>query len=66
MSCRERDQIILAFALAANEGNIAAEDFELAANEPERQHAQKSVEAARSYCHHLRSVFLTHCEQHGC
>jgi hypothetical protein len=24
------------------------------------------VEAARSYCHHLRSAFLTHCEQHGC
>jgi hypothetical protein len=66
MSCRERDQIILAFALAANEGNIAAEDFEVAASEPERQYAQRSVEAARTYCHHLRSVFLTHCEQHGC
>lgn len=66
MSCTERDQIILAFALAANEGNSAAEDLELAASEGERQHAQKSVEAARNYCYSLRARFLTHCEQHGC
>jgi hypothetical protein len=66
MSCTERDHIILAFALAANEKNIAAEDVELAASDGERQHAQKSMEAARNYCHHLRAAFLTHCEQHGC
>ena len=66
MSCTERDNIILAFALAANEGNIAAEDVELAESEGDRQQARKSMEAARSYCHHLRTAFLTHCEQHGC
>jgi hypothetical protein len=66
MSCTERDHIILAFALAANEGNIAAEDFELAASERERQDAKQCVEAARNYCHDLRARFLTHCEHHGC
>jgi hypothetical protein len=66
MSCAERDHIILAFALAANEGNIAAEDLELAASDGERQAARKSVEAARSYCYSLRAMFLTHCRQHGC
>ena len=66
MSCRERDYIILAFALAANEGNIAAEDLELAASDTERQDAMKSVAAARIYCYDLRARFLTHCEHHGC
>ncbi len=66
MSCTERDRIILAFALAANEGNIAAEDLELADSDGERQHAAKSMEAARNYCYSLRTMFLTHCEHHGC
>ena len=66
MSCTERDHIVLAFALAANEGNIAAEDLEQAASDGERQEARKSVETARDYCHSLRAMFLTHCEQHGC
>ena len=64
--CTERDNIILAFALAANEGNIASEDVELAASEGERQNAQRSAENARSSCYSLRTMFLTHCEQHGC
>jgi|ERR1035437_2584001 hydroxypyruvate isomerase len=66
MSCPERDHIILALALAANEGNIAAEDFKLAASEGERQDARKSVEAARNYCIALRARILSHCAQHGC
>jgi hypothetical protein len=66
MSCTERDRIVLAFALAANEGNIAAEDVEQAASDGERQHAERSVEVARNYCYSLRARFLTHCEQHGC
>ena len=66
MSCTERDHIILAFALAANEGNIAAEEAEHAASDGDRQNAQKAVEAARNYCHTLRAEFLIHCEQHGC
>ncbi len=66
MSCNERDQIILAFALAANEHNIAAGEFETAANDAARRHAQQSVDAARGYCHKLRDLVLTHCKQHGC
>ena len=66
MSCTERDSIILAFALAANEGSIAAEDLELAASDGERQCARKSLESARNYCYSLREMFLTHCQQHGC
>jgi hypothetical protein len=66
MSCTERDHILLAFALAANEGNIAAEDLALAASDGERQLAQRSAEAARNYCYSLRAMFLTHCEHHGC
>jgi hypothetical protein len=66
MSCTERDHIVLAFALAANEGNIAREDVELAASDGERQHAQRSADAARNYCYSLRARFLTHCQQHGC
>jgi len=66
MSCNERDRIVLAFALAANEGNIAAEDLELADSEGERRLAEKSVEAARNCCYFLRSEFMAHCEQHGC
>jgi hypothetical protein len=65
-NCTERDHIILAFALAANEGNIAAEDLEHADSETERQHALRSVAAANNYCHYLRAMFLTHCESHGC
>jgi hypothetical protein len=66
MSCTERDRIILAFALAANEKNIAVEDCEFAASDRERQDAQKSVEAARTYCTSLRTRILDHCAQHGC
>jgi hypothetical protein len=57
---------MLAFALAANEGNIAAEEAERASSDGERQTAEKAVETARDYCRHLRAEILTHCEQHGC
>ena len=60
MSCTERDLIVLAFALAANEGSIAAEDVELASSESDRQEAKKSAKAARDVCYTLRSRFLTH------
>jgi hypothetical protein len=66
MSCQERDRIILAFALAANESNIAAGDLELAANESERRMAQQSVDTAKRYCYQLRDRILSHCRQHGC
>lgn len=57
---------MLAFALAANERNIAAGDFELAANERERRDAKRTMERAHSSCHELRNLILDHCRQHGC
>jgi hypothetical protein len=66
MSCPERDTIILAFALAANEGNIATEDLEIASSDGERQEAKQTIAAAHGYCHSLRAMFLNHCQQHGC
>ena len=44
MICTERDRIVLAFALAANERNIAAEDLERAASDGARQEARRSAE----------------------
>jgi hypothetical protein len=66
MKCAERDNIILAFALAVNEKNIAAEEFESANNEGARQSALVSRDTAGNYCFTLRSRFLDHCRQHGC
>ena len=66
MNCTERDNIILAFALAANEKNIAAEELESAQNDRARQSALVSRDAAGTYCFSLRSRFLDHCRQHGC
>jgi hypothetical protein len=66
MACRERDGIILAFALAANERNIAAGDLEIAVTESERHHAQVSIDRARNCCFELRDLILRHCRQHGC
>ena len=66
MSCEERDRIILAFALAANEHNIASGNFETAASDADRQNAKKSVDTAKGYCFHLRDLVLKHCKQHGC
>jgi hypothetical protein len=66
MSCRERDGIILAFALAANERNIAADDLEIAATDSDRRHAQVSIERARTCCFELRDLILRHCSKHGC
>ena len=66
MKCQERDHIILAFALAANERNIAASDLEIAATDAERQHALRTIENARGYCHQLRDLIVVHCRRHGC
>jgi hypothetical protein len=66
MSCGERDRIILAFALAANEHNLASGEFENAATDAERLRAQQSVDAAKGYCFHLRDLVMRHCTQHGC
>ncbi len=66
MSCRERDKIILAFALAMNEGNNASSDLEEAASDDQRAQALHMIESARMYTHCLRLAVLDHCRQHGC
>jgi len=66
MQCTERDHIILAFALAMNEKNIAAEEGETAITERARQAARHAADAAGHYTFALRSRFLDHCHQHGC
>jgi hypothetical protein len=65
-NCQERDGIILAFALAANERNIAVGDLEEAATDAERREAQTCVNKARDCCFELRDLILRHCSQHGC
>ena len=66
MSCTERDRIILAFALAANERNIAVGDWEVAVSQAERDQAREVVQTAETSCHKLRALVLSHCEVHGC
>jgi len=66
MQCTERDYIVLAFALAANEKNIAAEECEAAISDGARQAALHAADTARNYCFTLRTRFLEHCHQHGC
>jgi hypothetical protein len=66
MQCTERDHIILAFALAVNEKNIAVEEGESAHTERARQAARHAADAAGNYSFALRSRFLDHCTQHGC
>jgi hypothetical protein len=66
MSCEERDRIILAFALAMNEGNSARSDLEFAANEAERSEALHMIESARAHILRLRVAVLEHCQEHGC
>ena len=66
MACLERDRIILAFALAVNERNIAFSDLETAANEVERRRLQRSIRSAVGQSEQLRALVLTHCAHHGC
>jgi hypothetical protein len=66
MSCLERDRIILAFALAANERNIAVGDWEDAHGEAARLQAHQVVQTAESSCLKYRAMVLSHCQEHGC
>ena len=66
MHCTERDRIVLAFALAVNEKNIASEEGETASTDRARQAALHAADTARNYCFSLRSRFLDHCHHHGC
>jgi hypothetical protein len=66
MNCAARDKIILAFALAINEGNNAASDLEEATSDAERSEALHLMDTSRKYTHRLRTAVLDHCKQHGC
>jgi len=66
VNCKERDQLILAFALALNEQNDAWTRWESARNENERDSAKESIQMAKGNCHQLQAQLLGHCNQHGC
>jgi len=58
--------MILAFALAINERNIASSDLEMAATEAERRRLQKMVRSAAGQGEQLRALVLQHFADHGC
>ena len=66
MSCRERDRIILAFALAMNNTNNGYDSLELASDDDERSEALQTIETSQDHCFQLRALVLRHCEMHGC
>ena len=66
MPCRERDRIILAFALAVNDQNNASSTLDEASDDAERGRLKDTMAASRDYCHELREMLLTHCQRHGC
>ena len=66
MSCRERDRIILALALAVNNANNGYAILEWAADDVERRQALQTIETSQNHCHRLRALVMRHCESHGC
>ena len=58
--------MILAFALAMNEGNNARFDLEAAASETEREQALNVIKSSQYHSDRLRALVLDHCQQHGC
>jgi len=66
MSCRERDRIILAFALAMNNTNNGYNSLETANSDNERRQALRAIELSRGHCYQLQALMLRHCESHGC
>jgi len=66
MACQEIDRMILAFALAVNERNIASADLETAGDEAERRRLMRSIRAAAGQSEQLRAEVLRHFAHHGC
>jgi hypothetical protein len=58
--------MILAFALAINERNIASSDLEMAATDADRRRLQKMVRSATGQSEQLRALVLRHFADHGC
>jgi hypothetical protein len=65
-ACWERDKMILAFAIAMNEGNNASSELEEATTEEEREEATCMVLSAKMHGFRLRLAVLDHCREHGC
>ena len=65
-SCRERDRIILALALAVNNANNGYAILEWAADEAERRQALETIELSQNHCQRLRALVIRHCSAHGC
>lgn len=66
MSCRERDRIILAFALAMNNTNNGYSSLEGALTENDRRQALRTIERSQVHCFQLRELVIRHCASHGC
>lgn len=66
MPCKERDRLILAFALALNEQNHVSSNLDGAGDDAERRQAQYLMETTRGFCRQLQQLLLVHCEEHGC
>ncbi|HMD70938.1 MAG TPA: hypothetical protein VKF41_06315 [Bryobacteraceae bacterium] len=66
MSCRERDRIILALALAVNDANNGYAILEWASDDDERRQALQTIETSQDHCNRLRRLVVSHCQSHGC
>jgi hypothetical protein len=66
VDCKDRDRLILAFALALNAQNDAWARWEQARSEAEREQAKKSIQESKVTCHQLQAQLLGHCAEHGC
>jgi hypothetical protein len=66
LNCSERDRIILALALAANNTESGYATLEWASGEEERRQALRTIETSQDHCRRLRALFIRHCGTHGC
>jgi hypothetical protein len=66
MTCPERDKMLLAFALAVNERNIASSDLETAADDVERRQLHRYMQSAAGQSEQLRALVLLHFAEHCC
>ena len=66
VSCRERDRILLALALAVNNANNGYAILEWAADDSERSQALQMIAVSQNHCQRLRALVMSHCQSHGC
>jgi len=58
--------MILAFAIAMNEGNNASNELDEATTDQQRDEAITMMISAKMHTHRLRAAVLEHCLEHGC